>query len=234
MKMETPFDWLHEACVFLQESNRIEGIDIPVTHYMLGFVDQGVRTIPDAQHIFNSAAAMDYVYKNYNRPIKRFDVLRLHYLQTQGLLQDDDCGTIRRSPVYITSGYNIVYTPPEHERVLPLLEAWCESTQRIEGAPCKMPDARLLRLHYEFEAIHPFVDGNGRVGRLLWLWTHLKSGGCVTSFLRYNYCVLGWMAEEQHVLPRALFNELRGDYYKALQKHHTCNKNPAKSAANGN
>ena len=59
----------------------------------------------------------------------------------------------------------VVYTPPEGETVirykLANLEAWLYEPSDID------PLVKLAVLHYQFEAIHPFSDGNGRTGRLI-------------------------------------------------------------------
>ncbi len=58
-----------------------------------------------------------------------------------------------------------IYTPPEGEDQLRrLLANW----ERFQNAPGDLdPLIRMAVLHYQFEAIHPFVDGNGRTGRIL-------------------------------------------------------------------
>jgi Fic family protein len=59
----------------------------------------------------------------------------------------------------------VVYTPPEGETMirnkLANLEAWLHEPGDID------PLVKLAVLHYQFEAIHPFSDGNGRTGRLI-------------------------------------------------------------------
>jgi Fic family protein len=59
----------------------------------------------------------------------------------------------------------VVYTPPESETVirnkLANLETWLHEPSDID------PLVKLAVLHYQFEAIHPFSDGNGRTGRLI-------------------------------------------------------------------
>jgi Fic family protein len=59
----------------------------------------------------------------------------------------------------------IVYTPPEGEQVLrDLLADW----ERFLHKPSELdPLVRMAIGHYQFEAIHPFTDGNGRTGRVL-------------------------------------------------------------------
>ena len=42
------------------------------------------------------------------------------------------------------------------------------------------------RLHLGYEALHPFTDGNGRSGRMLWLWSMLKDNG-IGSVLRLSF-----------------------------------------------
>jgi Fic family protein len=56
-----------------------------------------------------------------------------------------------------------IYVPPPPDQVLPCLDAW-EKFLHERSLP---PLIQAALVHYQFEAIHPFVDGNGRVGRLL-------------------------------------------------------------------
>jgi Fic family protein len=76
--------------------------------------------------------------------------------------------TVRRVPgtaLSNTATGTIIYTPPESEaRLRSLLANW-EQYVHAEGRPD--PIVRLAAAHYQFEAIHPFTDGNGRTGRVL-------------------------------------------------------------------
>ena len=59
----------------------------------------------------------------------------------------------------------VIYTPPEGEDVLRTkLANWERYIHEVEEID---PLVRLAVMHYQFEAIHPFVDGNGRTGRVL-------------------------------------------------------------------
>ncbi len=59
----------------------------------------------------------------------------------------------------------IIYTPPVGESLLrDLLANW---ERFLHGAPELDPLVRMAVAHYQFEAIHPFTDGNGRTGRVL-------------------------------------------------------------------
>lgn len=59
----------------------------------------------------------------------------------------------------------VIYTPPEGEEVIRgLLSNW---EQFIHNQPDLDPLIRLAVAHYQFEAIHPFTDGNGRTGRVV-------------------------------------------------------------------
>lgn len=64
-----------------------------------------------------------------------------------------------------TATGEVIYTPPEGEAVLrDMLTDW----ERFLNEPSDIdPLVRMAVLHYQFEAIHPFVDGNGRTGRIL-------------------------------------------------------------------
>lgn len=77
-------------------------------------------------------------------------------------------GELRRSPVWIGSPNarpeTARFIPPHHERMGELLADW----ERFVNEPSTMPPVlRAALMHYQFETIHPFLDGNGRIGRLL-------------------------------------------------------------------
>jgi len=63
------------------------------------------------------------------------------------------------------AGNRTVYTPPDGER---LLREKLANLERFINEPSDLdPLVRMAAAHYQFEAIHPFPDGNGRVGRIL-------------------------------------------------------------------
>ena len=100
-------------------------------------------------------------------PLSESIIKKIHYL----VLADkkDDRGVYRRVPVRIMGAKHEPVQPyliqPKMEQ---LLESYRESTEPI------IP--RLARFHVEFEGIHPFIDGNGRTGRLLVNLELMKAG----------------------------------------------------------
>ncbi|MCS5721498.1 Fic family protein [Herbiconiux sp. CPCC 203407] len=77
-------------------------------------------------------------------------------------------GELRRSPVWIGSPNarpeTARFIPPHQDDLGELLADW----ERFVNDPSTMPSVlRGALMHYQFETIHPFLDGNGRIGRLL-------------------------------------------------------------------
>lgn len=79
--------------------------------------------------------------------------------------------TVRRIPgtqlIDAATG-SVIYTPPDGEdRIRDLLQDWEEFLHEKETSRGTDPLVRMAVAHYQFEAIHPFTDGNGRTGRVL-------------------------------------------------------------------
>lgn len=99
------------------------------------------------------------------------DILRLHKIVVSGLINSENVGVFRTGPVYVVNVLanrkeQLVYTPPTAVKTLSLIKellSWLKQNKNIH------PIIRAGFFHYQFETIHPFIDGNGRVGRLLTL-----------------------------------------------------------------
>jgi Fic family protein len=93
----------------------------------------------------------------------------------------------------------VIYTPPEGESLLrDLLANW---EQYHHGTPDLDPLIKMAVLHYQFEAIHPFVDGNGRTGRILNVLALVEDG-----LLKHPTLYLS-----RHIM------RTKSEYYRALQ-----------------
>ena len=72
---------------------------------------------------------------------------------------------IRNKQVWIGNAYNTIYTPPEPGKILKnKLDNWINFAVFDNDTD---PLIKMALLHYQFECIHPFSDGNGRTGRIL-------------------------------------------------------------------
>ncbi len=124
---------------------------------------------------FNTAAAKEVA--RYASALKKgFDIVREKkilstnvILQIQEELENNTAG-IRKLPgtklKNETSG-EIVYTPPQdHDTVVRLMQNLDEYMNRDELHAVD-PLVKMALIHYQFESIHPFYDGNGRTGRII-------------------------------------------------------------------
>jgi len=92
----------------------------------------------------------------------------------------------------------VIYTPPAGERLLrDLLANW---ERFIHEARDIDPVVRLAVQHYQFEAIHPFIDGNGRTGRVLNLLFLVEQGLLDLPVLYLSRAILRQRAEYYRLL----------------------------------
>ncbi len=131
-------------------------------------------------------------------PASAKDLLTAHRLLMQGLA--DDAGRFRTGSVGIAKGNQVIHLAPPAGRVPGLMKDLLGWLKRTDSHPLIAGCV----FHYELEFIHPFSDGNGRIGRL---WQTL-------ILSRWNP-LFAWLPVE------SVIRERHEDYYKVLA---TCDK----------
>lgn len=122
------------------------------------------------REVLNYFAALRHIEKHANKSrINHEDIFRLHKIIAAKVLDQGEAGRYRTIGVRVGK-----YRPPPSEDVsglmLELLDWW--NTASLELSPVLSSAI----LHYRFETIHPFADGNGRTGRALALWELYRRG----------------------------------------------------------
>ena len=135
----------------------------------------GGRPLRDHLEAVGHAAAFDYVCSlQRGTGFSEQDILTLHKLFF-GKIQEEQAGIYRKSRIVVTGS---VHKFPSPEEVPTLMKEFVEQAPRWREM--YHPVEYAARLHQRLVAIHPFVDGNGRVARLLMNLALIQSGHLVT------------------------------------------------------
>ncbi len=178
----------------IQSSLEIEGNTLTVEQ--ITDLINNKRVIAPPKDILEVKNAI-HVYANLNS----FNVYSLeslceaHKMLMSGLIES--AGQLRKTSVGIVKGEKITHIAPSGDMVYPLMKDLFRYLKDDK-------DLLLIKscvFHYEFEFIHPFLDGNGRMGRL-WQSIILKEYSKVFEFLPVE----------------TLVKERQQDYYAALTK----------------
>ena len=156
---------------YTYNSNAIEGntLTLRETDMVLRGLTIDKKPLKDHMEAVGHKEAFDYVRELVQKatPLSERIVKQIHFL----VLADkkDDRGIYRRVPVRIMGA---AHEPAQPYMIAPqmeqLLERYANSTDHII--------TKLAQFHIEFESIHPFIDGNGRTGRLLVNLELMKAG----------------------------------------------------------
>ena len=118
----------------------------------------------------NLARVVSYINKkSKEKELSLEIILSLHQMLISNI-RDDIAGRFRKNNEYVRVGSHIAPNPKEINNLLEkmLIEYKSESDQSIIK--------RISRLHLTFENIHPFVDGNGRIGRVINNYLLIREG----------------------------------------------------------
>ncbi len=185
-------------------SNAIEGNTLTLRETAL-ILQEGItiaeKPLRDHLDVIGFKDAFYYIIDlaSHNTPLTESAIKTIHSLV---LMSDwENRGKYRNVPVRIVGA---LHTPPQPYMVQPAIEqliqqyeAWKQEKHILEA---------VALLHLEFESIHPFIDGNGRTGRLLLNFELIKNG----------------------LLPVDIKFTDRRKYYDCFDAYHAGNKNPEK------
>ena len=187
-------------------SSKIEGTQVSFTELLQFEADErlnDVININDIDEIINYKKAMIMAEKMFEtKPFIHLNMIKeLHSILLSNVRGSNKSrGEFRKVQVYIGSvGSSIdqaTYVPPESQNIMPALDNWekyINYTDQETLICCAI-------MHAQFEMIHPFLDGNGRMGRML-----------IPLFLYQKECIdkpVFYMSE--------FFEQNRQEYYSKL------------------
>ena len=160
----------------------------------------------DIHEVQNYLSALKYIEKivSNNRKINQGVLLQTHKLVTKNTLPKETSGHFRLGPVYVIRHFlglnkKVVYTAPTASKAPGLVNnliAWLNQPETDNINPVIVAGI----VHQEIAAIHPFVDGNGRVARAISTLVLYQKG--------YDFRKLFALED--------FYNRNRADYYKAI------------------
>lgn len=162
--------------------------------------------LSDVEEVTNYVAAINYginKIQKKNFPVSLRLIREIHATLMRGVRgQDKNPGEFRYSQNWIggTRPGNAIFVPPPPQKVIELMG---DLEVFIHSKSINLPFlVKIAMIHLQFESIHPFLDGNGRLGRLL--VTLLL---CEKNLIKQPIFYLSYF-----------FKKHRAEYYKLLQK----------------
>ena len=191
------------------ESSRIEGVGVTLESMLRAGVDGDAEDPP--REVVNCRRALNEMYRNAMSHGCTLDIIqgahRTLWDDVQGAPSGPGEFRVRQNWIGRpgSSISDSAYNPPP-PRYLPSL---LEDLETFIGAPSDIPDVvRCAMVHYQFETIHPFSDGNGRVGRMV-------AGVMLSAGINLRWPIMDISS---------YMNEHRPRYYARMMEVRTCSR----------
>lgn len=174
--------------IVLQEarlSSEIENIVTTNDELYKAAADEKLATNPHAKEVLLYRQALWHGFKS----IKKRPLATNIFIEIAEIIKGKNIGVRKIPGTKIgNSKGEVIYTPPEGESIirdkLSNLEKFMHAEDDID------PLIKLALLHYQFEAIHPFVDGNGRTGRIINILFLVEKGLLDSPILFLSHYIL--------------------------------------------
>ncbi|WP_242203194.1 Fic family protein [Aestuariivivens insulae] len=168
------------------QSSKIEGTQTNMEDAFLSKEDVAYEKRDDWEEVQNYIAAMNQAVKMlHTLPFSSRLIKQTHKILLQGVRGEHKLpGAYRTSQNWIggASINDAVFIPPNHNAINDLMS---DIEKFANDELNQLPDLlKIAIIHYQFETIHPFLDGNGRVGRLL-IMLYLVSKGILKQPILY-------------------------------------------------
>lgn len=166
-------------------------------------LDDLIKSSPSNQkrlEIYNILKALNWIKERNKKELTSKDLLALHKIAMKGLTDIENLGKFRKNAeaIFNSAGF-VVFMPPSPKLVQPLIN---KLIKFVNNSQEHFIPIRAVLAHYSFEKIHPFLDGSGRVGRLL-IQLILK---------QRDYGMKGILPLEEYL------DNHRGEYYRMLEE----------------
>ncbi len=157
---------------FIANSNAIEGSTMTVdeTHdFLFGDIAPAGHTKKELFMASNLLKAWKYVEKNQRHLPTEEDIKTLHKMVNENVETDETLGKYKQVQNYVGNSYTTsqLFVEERMKRLMKWIKRGFREMDDFEVA---------FQSHAQFEIIHPFIDGNGRVGRLLMNWLLMSRG----------------------------------------------------------
>jgi Fic family protein len=177
--------------IFISNSNAIEGSTLTAKdtfNFLFNDITPKGKTKKELHMATNLLNAWNYLEQNYKKIPTSKDLFNLHFLVNKNIEGEETLGRYKQVQNYVgsvlTSSY--LFVPEKMQKLLRWIKTAYKKIDDFEVA---------FQSHAQFEIIHPFIDGNGRVGRIL----------------------LNWLLMHQGISPLAISARKRADYISALE-----------------
>jgi fido (protein-threonine AMPylation protein) len=171
--------WNKFAIQFIFESNAIEGSKLSEKEVSSITMKKNIKKSLDRkeiQEVLNSLRAFEYLH-NGDFKFNQRNIIKLHSILTENL---DISAGYKKVEIVVN---NKQTSPPGSVRTnMANLISWFNSEKKTNRHPLLV----FADFHQKFEKIHPFEDGNGRTGRLLFNWMLLNSSYPPILFRKKN------------------------------------------------
>lgn len=158
---------------FLYHSNKLEGSTFTkenLEKYLQDNIIEGSHKIDDVYETINSTRLFDFVVDTLEEPLSKRLMLEFHRMLKDKTLDYERgfAGCWKKIPNMI-SGVDLKLAQPweVESKIEELLKQWEDSNKTFED---------IIKFHAQFENIHPYQDGNGRIGRFIMLKQCVENG----------------------------------------------------------